>query len=216
MFRKLLPYIIVPIYYFIVKTWRIHESGPAEVLHRFVQVKARDREPCLYAHWHGDELVLVGYYAYRKLGVLSSLSKDGDLMARVLQLLGYVVFRGSSSREGARGLLGLIKYVKKGKQGSLAVDGPKGPIYEVKPGIVELAAKSGYPIVPVRTFARRAWYIPKAWNRSYVPKFFTRVEVIYGNPVLVEGRSKEAVGKGTEQVKKALDLIQSPFAEATV
>jgi len=65
-------------------------------------VQNRKPEPCLFAHWHGDELVLVGYYAHRRLAVLSSLSKDGSLMARVLELLGYQVFRGSSSRGGAR------------------------------------------------------------------------------------------------------------------
>src|SRR5690606_36476314 len=106
---------------------------------------------CLYAHWHGDELVLVGYYSFRRLAVLSSLSKDGTLMAKTLQLLGYEVFRGSSSKGGARGLIGLIRAVKAGSQAALAVDGPKGPIYEVKPGIVDLAARTGMPIVPLRT-----------------------------------------------------------------
>lgn len=178
----MLPYLIAPIYWLFTRTWRIREFGPPEVLENFV----RKSEPCLYAHWHGDELVLIGYYSYRNLAVLSSLSKDGSLMAKTLTLLGYKVFRGSSSRGGARGLIGLIRAVKEGAQAALAVDGPKGPIYEVKPGIIELAMRTGKPIVPVRTRSQKAWFIPRAWNKCYVPKFFAEVQVEYAPAILVE------------------------------
>ena len=107
-------------------------------------------------------------------------------MAKTLALLGYQIFRGSSSKGGARGLIGLIKAVKKDSQAALAVDGPKGPIYVVKPGIVELAWKTGAPIVPVRTFARSAWFIPRAWNKCYVPKPFAKVEVKYAEAIFSE------------------------------
>lgn len=213
MLNRILPYLIVPLYYCIRLTWRIREHGPSSVLSKYVQTKSP--APCLYAHWHGDELVLVGYYAFRRLGVLSSLSKDGDIMARVLALLGYSVYRGSSSRAGARGLLGLIRYVKKGGQGSLAVDGPKGPIYKVKPGIIELAIKSGHPIVPVRTFAQRAWYIPKAWNKSYVPKLFSRVDVVYHEPIYIEKAAKADLEQYTTKVEVALNELSPPLSLVT-
>lgn len=201
--ESIVPLIVAPLYWLLSATWRIEEAGPAEVLGRFVQKKPR--EACLYAHWHGDELVLVAYYSFRRLAVLSSLSKDGTIMARVLTLLGYQVFRGSSSKGGARGLIGLIKAVKGGSQAALAVDGPRGPIYEVKPGIVELARKTGKPIVPLRTTCDRAWYIPRAWNRSYMPKPFAKVRVEYGAEIAVNaGDSLEELAA---RVKKALDAL---------
>jgi lysophospholipid acyltransferase (LPLAT)-like uncharacterized protein len=120
-------------------------------------------------------------------------------MARTLELLGYQVFRGSSSKGGARGLIGLIRAVKEGSQAALAVDGPRGPIYEVKPGIVELANRTGMPIVPLRCRASRAWYIPRAWNHSYVPKLFARVDVEYGEPLPAQA--------SPEEVKAKLDAI---------
>lgn len=182
-FHWFLAALIFPIYSFLRFSWRIEEKGPPEVLEKFV----KNSEPCIYAHWHGDELVLIGYYAFRKLAVLSSLSKDGSIMANALTLLGYKVFRGSSSRGGARGLLGLIHAVKEGSQSALAVDGPRGPIYEVKPGVVKLAVKTGQPIVPVRTRTERAWYVPRAWNKSYMPKPFARVMVEYSEPIYATG-----------------------------
>ncbi len=201
---KILPYLIAPIYWLLSLTWRIREKGPPEVLSLYVNRKG-PAKPCLYAHWHGDELVLIGYYAYRRLAVLSSLSKDGSLMARTLELLGYRVFRGSSSRGGARGLIGLIKAVKEGSQAALAVDGPKGPLHEAKPGIVELAKKTGQAIVPLRTRAKSAWYIPRAWNHSYLPKPFSLVEVEYGNPL--HAGSDSSLETLCAELKKSLDSI---------
>lgn len=200
----LLPYLIAPLYWLLSKTWRLEERGPQNVLDRYVQTEAR--APCVYAHWHGDELVLVAYYSFRHLAVLSSLSKDGTIMARTLELLGYRVFRGSSSKGGARGLIGLIHAVKEGSQSALAVDGPKGPIYEVKPGVIELAHRTGQPIIPVRTRCDRAWYIPRAWNHSYVPKFFARVTVEFGPPIILPEKL-ESAADGCARVKTALDGI---------
>ncbi len=208
---KIAPYLIAPLYWLLTKTWRIRELGPAPVLERFVQTSTP--APCLYAHWHGDELVLVGYYSFRRLAVLSSLSKDGTLMARTLELLGYKVFRGSSSKGGARGLIGLIKAVKEGSQSALAVDGPKGPIYEVKPGIVELALRTGRPIVPLRTRCDRAWYIPRAWNKSYLPKPFARVEVEYGEPFDIKDREMSSASLCLE-IKARLDFLQGQSGPA--
>jgi lysophospholipid acyltransferase (LPLAT)-like uncharacterized protein len=200
LFHWFLAALIAPIYTLLKFTWRIEEKGPPEVLEKYVG----KGEPCIYAHWHGDELVLIGYYSFRRLAVLSSLSKDGSIMAKALTLMGYKVFRGSSSRGGARGLLGMIQAVRDGYQSSLAVDGPKGPIYEVKPGVVKLAVKTGQPIVPVRTRAERAWYIPRAWNKSYVPKPFTRVMVEYSEPILASSGDLDLL---CSQVKSRLDSL---------
>lgn len=199
--ENIAPILIAPIYWFYSRLWRETVVGDAEVIRRFYE----NREPCVYAHWHGDELVLIGHYSYRKLAVLSSLSKDGTIMARVLTLLGYKVFRGSSSRGGARGLLNLIRAVRDGAQSALAVDGPKGPIYEVKPGIVELAKKTGQVIVPVRASCDRAWFIPRAWNKSYVPKPFAKVRVNYGAAISSAGDA-ETIAR---EVKAALDKLKS-------
>lgn len=201
--EKIVPFLIAPLYWLYTRTWRLTEHGPDYVLEKFV----RRREPCVYAHWHGDELVLVGYYSFRGLAALSSLSKDGSIMALTLRLLGYRVFRGSSSKGGARGLLNLIRAVREGSQAALAVDGPKGPIYEVKPGVVELARKTGMPIVPIAAWSESAWFIPRAWNKSYLPKPFARVEVEYGDAIAAsENATTEAI---CLKIRDSLEAIRA-------
>lgn len=174
------PIVLVPILYLYTRTWRFRLQGSEESIRRFV----RGHEAVVFAHWHGDELALAPYYVFRRLAVLTSLSTDGTIMSSVLRLLGYRVFRGSSSRGGARGLLALIRCVSEGGQAALAVDGPRGPLHEVKAGIVELCVRTGRPVVAARTRARHAWYIRNAWNRSYIPKPFAIVEVHVSDPLL--------------------------------
>ncbi len=198
----LVPLIIVPVYWLLYRTWRLREYGPSGIVEKYM-VK---RTPCVFAHWHGDELVLVARMSYRRMGVLSSLSKDGTIMAHTLKLLGYRVFRGSSSRGGARGLIGLIRAIQSGGQGGLAIDGPKGPIYEVKPGIVELALRTKKPIIAISCNADRAWYVPRAWNKSYMPKPFAKIDIHYSAeiwPQAADGKDRN-ITEVCAEVKAAL------------
>jgi hypothetical protein len=180
--ERTVPYVVAVLYLLYSRTWRLEVTGAAQSIARFIA----EREPVVFAHWHGDELVLMPFYAFKKLAVLTSLSSDGELMTRALRCLGYRVFRGSSSRGGARGLLALIHDVGNGSQASLAVDGPRGPIHEVKPGIAALAFRTGVPVVAARVWAERAWFVPRAWNRTFVPQPFSRVRVSFSPPIAYE------------------------------
>jgi lysophospholipid acyltransferase (LPLAT)-like uncharacterized protein len=91
--------------------------------------------------------------AKRKATIMSSLSRDGELQAHILAGFGYRIVRGSASRGGARGLIGMKRGMRDGYHAGLAVDGPKGPIHEVKPGVIYLAKKTGAPVIPVLTSA---------------------------------------------------------------
>lgn len=107
-------------------------------------------------------------------------------MRRVLGWLGFYIVRGSSTRGGAAGLKGLIDAVnKEGWSASLAVDGPRGPIYKVKPGILKLAQETGRPLILGAAAASRRFVFKKAWNRCYLPLPFSRCVIVYGEPILV-------------------------------
>lgn len=133
-------------------------------------------------------------------------------MAKVLDILGYQVFRGSSSRGGARGLLKLVKAVKAGSQGALAVDGPRGPLHEVKPGIADLAIRTNVPLIGVRVRAFSSWTFDSTWNKCYLPKPFSRIQVVFAEAIdlsaLERDSSKnEQNERVCEQVKIMLDTV---------
>jgi lysophospholipid acyltransferase (LPLAT)-like uncharacterized protein len=159
--------------------------------------------PFLNAHWHGDELLLVAVFAKRRYAVMVSRSKDGELMHRVLTRLGFCVVRGSSTRGGAGGLKGLIDAVnKEGLNAAIAVDGPRGPIYQVKPGILKLAQSTGRPILMGAAAVNRRFVFKRAWNQCYLPFPFARAVIVYGEPFTVP---PDADDSQLEQLRKQLE-----------
>lgn len=150
----------------------------------------------ILAFWHSRILMLS--YLYRRLGaaILVSKSKDGEIIAQILKRQGHETIRGSTSRHGVRALARLIKTIKKEtRPGVVVPDGPRGPRFKVQPGVITLAQKTGYPIVPLSYSAKRI-KIFASWDRFILPYPFTEGSVIYGTPISVplniDGEGKEA------------------------
>lgn len=120
------------------------------------------------------------------MAVLVSLSKDGELMKRIAEKLGFATVRGSSSKGAARGLLAAIKKVREGYHFAIAVDGPRGPIYKVKEGLPAISRKTEIPIIPVRAFPSRAKIFRKSWNQAKLPMPFSTIELRFGNIAVYE------------------------------
>jgi lysophospholipid acyltransferase (LPLAT)-like uncharacterized protein len=170
-----------------------------------IRVQPPQRSPVIFAHWHEDDLTLLG--PHRNLGffILVSLSKDGDLLAHAMNKLGYHVVRGSSSRGGARALLQIIREVRAGNDTIITVDGPRGPRHEIKPGILTLSWKTQAPIVTVSSVARSRYLFRKSWSQTYLPWPFTRVFIDYGHPIPPpESDAPEAFEKTKREVEQGL------------
>jgi len=133
--------------------------------------------------WH-NRLLLISYilkrFAPHRPGAgLISASRDGDLVADLTQRFGFDVVRGSSSRLGASGMLELTNVLASGRDVLITPDGPRGPAYELGPGIVFLAQKSGAAVVPVNMEYSSCWRV-KSWDRFVLPRPFAKVRVIFG------------------------------------
>lgn len=163
----------------------------------------------IYAFWHGRQFLL--FHSHRNTGIVipASESRDGDIQAGVLQHFGFDVVRGSSKRKGDRALLGLVDGLRKGKDIALAVDGPRGPIYEVKQGITYLAGKLNKPIVPVSTSAKRFWILEKIWDKYMLPVPFTRGVIVYGEPIIVRGIQEEELESKRRELTDALNRVMN-------
>ena len=145
----------------------------------------------IYTFWH--DRIFLGTYFFRDRGiiVMSSKSLDAEYIARFIKRFGYGTIRGSSSRGGARALIEMIKTMRLGHPMAFSIDGPRGPRYEVKPGPLILAKKTGNPIMPFVVEPRRFWTL-KSWDRMHIPWPFTRVAVIIGEPIYVNAKASDA------------------------
>jgi lysophospholipid acyltransferase (LPLAT)-like uncharacterized protein len=141
----------------------------------------------IYGLWHGKLLYncLMLRKISKNIAVLVSSSKDGEIIATALQKLGYGLVRGSSNKDSVRSLVFMIKSLRDGKSGGFTVDGPKGPIYEVKQGIIYCAQKTGTLIVPCGAYCSSKWVIKKAWDKFEVPKPFSKITYILGEPISI-------------------------------
>jgi lysophospholipid acyltransferase (LPLAT)-like uncharacterized protein len=164
--------------------------------------------PCF---WH--ELLIFGvYYLWRlqkrgvNIGFLVSPSADGELGAQLLDSYGIRAIRGSATRTGAQALQALYSVIKKeGVCPANSPDGPKGPVREFKVGTVVLAQLTQVPLVPVAYAADRAWRL-KSWDRFVVPKPFSRIKIVVGQPIYVEKKlSKEALETVRQEAENALN-----------
>jgi lysophospholipid acyltransferase (LPLAT)-like uncharacterized protein len=137
------------------------------------------------ALWHNRllvfPLVLRRFFANRKGAALISASRDGDLLTDAIHRFGFDVVRGSSSRLGATALLQLSDTLGAGRDIVITPDGPRGPAYELGPGIIFLAQKTGAPVVPMNLEYSSCWRLG-SWDRFIVPRPFSKVRVIVGQP----------------------------------
>lgn len=161
----------------------------------------------IYAFWHGRQFLL--FHNHRNLDIVipASESRDGEIQAGIIKRFGYEVVRGSSKRKGSRALLGLVDGLRKGLHPALAVDGPRGPIYEVKQGITYLAGKLDKVIVPVATSAKRYWLLEKIWDKYMLPVPFTEGVVVYGQPISVQGTSEQELETKRTELQHALNRV---------
>ena len=144
------------------------------------------------ALWHNRLLlisfVLKKFFPERPGAGLISASRDGDLIADATKRFGFDVVRGSSSRMGATALLELSNVLSSGRDVLITPDGPRGPAYQLGPGIIFLAQKTGAPVVPVNMEYSSCWRV-KSWDRFIIPKPFSKVRVIIGQPQQVRSTS---------------------------
>lgn len=143
----------------------------------------RADQPAIWVFWHNRLFVMPHVFnrfaPQAKGAALTSASKDGEILAAFLRRFGLMAVRGSSSRGGARALIEMRRVLAQGFTMAITPDGPRGPCYELSPGVVRLAQISGAPLLPVHVHVERCWRL-KSWDRFIIPKPFSRVEVRLG------------------------------------
>lgn len=160
-------------------TWRYEVQGWDAC-----QAAAKSGKPQIWITWHGRLILSTWYARHQHIATMISRSADGELIARVVQKMGYVTARGSSSRGGTVAALALLDLIKNGKTAAMICDGPRGPIYKMKPGPAFLAIQSGATVTPVIGAADRAW-IFKSWDHFMLPKPFAKVFLLFGEQIQV-------------------------------
>ncbi len=158
-------------------SFKIHD--PANV------IGSPPNERYIGALWHNRLLlfpfVLKKFLPERQGAALISTSRDGAILADLVERFGFEVVRGSTSKKGASAIRRLAEVIASGRDVVITPDGPRGPAYELGQGMVFLAQQSGAAVVPVNMEYSSCWRL-KSWDRFILPRPFSRVRVIFGAP----------------------------------
>ena len=165
--------------------------------------------PVILAFWHGRLLMIPRAYlgaGRKRVHVLISEHGDGELIARTIAHFGFDAVRGSSRRGALRGMRELIRKVRDGGDFAFTPDGPRGPAFEVQAGVIDLARRTGYPVLPV-TFSTRGGRQFASWDRFLLPRPLTRGVFCWGEPWWVDDDT------ATEQARAGLEAAMRRLTE---
>ena len=160
-------------------TWRVRRIGSEA----FDDMRAK-QEPFIAAFWHGEIIPVTWVHRGSGIAPLISHHADGEVIARIVEGLGYRTVRGSTTRGGARALLEAAQLVNEGITVAFTPDGPRGPRHVFAPGALIVAQRTGRPVIVLAATASRAWHL-KSWDRHLVPKPFATITIRYSGPQYV-------------------------------
>lgn len=131
--------------------------------------------------WHGRLLLMPFAVRRAKAKVLISRHRDGELIARVIRFFGLGTIRGSHKKGGVASLREMLTAAREGWTIAITPDGPKGPRYKIKEGLVEVARLTQKPILPI-TYGARKKKLSDPGTVLSCPTLFRRLS-FYGEPL---------------------------------
>ena len=185
--RRFIPVLIVLLMRVLARTLRFRVEDRCGITRGAMQ-------PFIGAFWHNRILVVPIIYERYCLGrrghCLTSPSKDGAIIAGVMERFGIGSVRGSSSRRGTTALRELSALIAAGEDVAITPDGPRGPKYRLSPGVIKLAQITDTPVMPIHIGYSDFWEL-KSWDAFRIPKPFSRIDVVFGPLYAVDPASTD-------------------------
>ncbi|MBO4311999.1 MAG: lysophospholipid acyltransferase family protein [Desulfovibrionaceae bacterium] len=166
-------------------------------------------QPAITCFWHDEIFPALLMKKELSYMALISSSRDGECVTPVVRSYNVRLARGSSNRGGAAALHEMITAIRDGGYSMcIPVDGPKGPRHKAKPGAIWLAAQTGRPIIPVRTFMSRA-KVFSSWDRFQLPLPFSAMHTYYGDPWFPQAdpNSPASLRRACRELEERLNAI---------
>ena len=186
----------------IYMTCRVEKHMPSSV-----QPYIDGELPAVFCFWHG-RMIMHPFVKPpgRSMSVLISHHNDGALITAVMRWFGIGSVRGSKKMGGTRALRNLLKVTQEGGNIAITPDGPRGPFQKAAPGATYVAAKTGYPLLPVTFSASRSIRF-RSWDRFMLPKPFSRIAFVAAAALLVPNENEETLTQATAQLETSLVQI---------
>ena len=149
--------------------------------------------PAVYCIWHRD--LIVYFTVFTKVKKQVWMNHPIWHMKPVHVMLGLTgvehICLGSSGNSGMQALENVVSYLKQGYSTTVACDGPAGPAFVLKPGVLLMSRDAQIPVFPLRFSCSRYRRMGR-WDRKIVPEFFSEITIHVGEPVQVTDATFDA------------------------
>ena len=166
--------------------------------------------PAIFAIFHGRIIGMLHIVEQRsKITILISRSRDGEMIARIAENIGYSVARGSPAFKAVEGALQMVAAARSGQSLMLTVDGPRGPIYTVKPGVIRIAEITGLPLLPFFCNFRSEYHRAKSWDLIAGGYYGSPMLYMIGDPLYIpSGSSPEEKENLRRQLEQRMNWLR--------
>ncbi|HVF10296.1 MAG TPA: lysophospholipid acyltransferase family protein [Abditibacteriaceae bacterium] len=206
--NRLVPHILRALHAAVMCTVRITTSGLGRA-HPYLS-GAESERGALFVVWHDALLVPMHLVRHKKMCVMVSRSRSGQIAAALWRLHGFPVVWGSTrQRAGIAALREALGHLRAGQSVGLAPDGPLGPRHQAHPGVVYLASQCAAAIMPIGVAASAAWRLP-TWDRHLIPRPFSRVHLHVGAPIEVPPKvARDQIPRWQNIIRDSLERAEA-------
>ena len=144
----------------------------------------------IYALWH-DQLLLspLTWQSKKRIDILISKHRDGDMIADLIKFHGFNSIRGSTNnpkkekeKNSLTSVRKILKSLKKNISIGITPDGPRGPRHKVGEGTINISRISNKKILPMSLACKKKWVL-NTWDKFIVPKPFNEICIVWGEPL---------------------------------
>ena len=166
----------------------------------------KNSEPnTIFLFWHNQLFLIWKFHHYfsKKLQMygLVSPSKDGAWLEATFDIFHIKSIRGSSRRRGMEAIDEMAEVLQNGACIAITPDGPRGPVYSMKPGTAILLQKTNSHVIALKIHYSRQWTL-KTWDNFRIPKPFSTATLV---PTIVPDEFYE--GLTAQEITTKLEKI---------
>lgn len=174
-----------------------------------------DKTPVIFAIYHGRMIGMLHITDDRsKITILISRSRDGEMIARIAENIGYSVARGSPAHKAVEGARQLVAAAHAGQSLMLTVDGPRGPRYKVKPGVIRIAELTGLPLLPFYCNFEKGHSMPRSWDNITGGYYGSPMLYMVGDPIyLPKHNSPDKRERLRLELEQEMDFLRAKAEE---
>lgn len=176
-----------------------------------------DEAPVVVAFWHCRILLMCPVMELSPLPirVLVSNNRDGEIISRIVQRFGHDTFRGSGrnpektkAKGGGTAALSMLRHLRQGGIAAITPDGPRGPRCVAQPGVSQIAAQNGVPVIPF-AYSTRWGRTLGSWDRFLVAFPFGRGAYVMGEPIPAPEKDEASLEAHRIMVEAALTDVMN-------